>query len=85
MIQQPDAGITSLLVRWANGEQECLGDLAPVVHKELHRIARNLMRKERTGHTLQATAVVNEAYLRLIQQNDVSWQNRAYFSRWLRG
>jgi len=80
MMQQPDAAsITSMLVGWANGEQECLHALVPVVQQELHRIARNLMRKERSGHTLQTTAVVNEAYLRLIQQNEMSWQNRAHF------
>src|SRR5271165_3469351 len=80
MTQQPDAAaITSMLIRWANGEQECLEALAPVVQHELNRIARNLMRKERPGHTLQTTAVVNEAYLRLIQQNETSWQNRAHF------
>jgi RNA polymerase sigma factor (TIGR02999 family) len=77
---QPDAAdITSMLVRWANGERECLEVLAPAVQHELNRIARNLMRKERPDHTLQTTAVVNEAYLRLIQQGESSWQNRAHF------
>ena len=77
-----DAGIatiTQLLIQWSSGDKECLNRLLPVIEDELHRIARRYMRKERTGHTLQTTALVNEAYLRLVDQAHVNWQNRAHF------
>jgi len=73
------ASVTNLLVQWGRGEQECLNQLLPLVHHELHRIAGRYMRMESPGHTLQATAVVNEAYLRLVDMTQVSWQNRAHF------
>lgn len=71
--------ITGLLIAWSEGDQAALERLLPLVERELHRIARNKMRRERPGHTLQPTALVNEAYLRLVDQRSVRWQNRAHF------
>jgi RNA polymerase sigma factor (TIGR02999 family) len=71
--------ITELLLRWRAGDQECLNRLVPLVEDELRRIAHRYMRKERPGHTLQTTALVNEAYLKLVDQARVDWQNRAQF------
>lgn len=73
------ANLTQMLVRWGHGDQECLHELIPAVEFELHRIASRHMRRERPGHTLQTTALVNEAYLRLINQANVKWQDRAHF------
>jgi len=74
-----DAPVTELLLRWRAGNQQCLNDLMPLVEGELRRIARRYMRMERQGHTLQTTALVNEAYLKLVNQAEVNWQNRAHF------
>ena len=71
--------ITSLLVEWSDGNQAALDALMPLVHAELQKLAHSYMRRENSGHTLQTTALVNEAYLRLIDQNRVHWQNRAHF------
>src|SRR5882672_2836772 len=71
--------ITGLLVDWSNGSAEALEKLMPMVERELRRIAANHMRREPAGHTLQTTALVNEAYLRLIDQRQVHWQNRSHF------
>ena len=71
--------ITQLLVAWSEGDRAALDELMSLVHAELRRIARNYMRGERKGHTLQTTALINEAYLRLIDQTQVRWQNRAHF------
>ena len=71
--------ITQLLVAWNNGDLLALEHLTPLVHKELHRIARRHMAGERPGHILQTTALVNEAYMRLIDWKNVEWQNRAHF------
>lgn len=71
--------VTQLLVAWSNGDQEALEKLIPMVYDELRRLARRYMNREHAGHTLQTTALVNEAYLRLIEQKDVKWQNRAHF------
>jgi RNA polymerase sigma factor (TIGR02999 family) len=71
--------ITQLLVAWSEGDRGALDELVPLVHAELRRIARNYMRGERKGHTLQTTALINEAYLRLVDQKQVRWQNRAHF------
>ena len=71
--------MTQLLVNWNNGDQAALNDLLPLVNDELRRLARNYLRRESPGHTLQPTALVNEAYLRLIDQQQVHWQNRAHF------
>ncbi len=71
--------VTQLLVNWNNGDQAALNQLLPLVNDELRRLARNYLRRESPGHTLQPTALVNEAYLRLIDQRQVQWQNRAHF------
>jgi len=71
--------VTELLLRWRAGDQECLNRLLPQVEGELRRIAHRYMRMERRGHTLQTTALVNEAYLKLVDQTQVDWQNRAQF------
>jgi len=71
--------VTRLLEAWGDGDDRALERLMPIVHAELHRIARQLMAGERTGHSLQATALVNEAYIRLLDVQHVSWQNRAHF------
>jgi RNA polymerase sigma factor (TIGR02999 family) len=71
--------ITRLLVAWGEGDESALAELAPLVHAELHRLAHRYMGGERPGHTLQTTALVNEAYLRLIDWKNVRWQSRAHF------
>ena len=71
--------VTALLVAWGEGDESALARLIPIVHDELHRIARGCMLGERGGHMLQATALVNEAYLRLIHAQGMNWQNRAHF------
>jgi RNA polymerase sigma-70 factor (ECF subfamily) len=71
--------VTKLLRAWRDGEDLALADLLPLVHRELRRIARCHMLGEKHGHTLQATALVNEAYLRLLGSRKVNWQNRAHF------
>ncbi len=71
--------ITQLLNQWSNGDAEVLDDLMPLVYVELRRQASGYLRRERSNHTLQPTALINEAYLKLIDQRDVKWQNRAHF------
>jgi RNA polymerase sigma factor (TIGR02999 family) len=71
--------VTQLLVAWNKGDQSALEELAPLVHAELHRLARRYMGQERPGHPLQPTALINEAYLRLIEWKNVEWKNRAHF------
>lgn len=71
--------VTQLLIDWSNGTQDAVEPLFPLVYEELRRLAHRYMRRERPGHTLQTTAVVHEAYLRLIDQKHVQWQNRAHF------
>ena len=68
-----------MLVAWGAGDQAALDQLIPLVHAELRRLAGRYMAKERPGHTLQASALVNEAYLRLFEIKKISWQNRAHF------
>lgn len=75
----PTEAITELLHAWSDGEREGLDALVPFVYDELRRQARRYLRRERIGHTLQTTALVNEAYLRLVDQRNVRWQNRAHF------
>jgi RNA polymerase sigma factor (TIGR02999 family) len=70
---------TELLLAWGRGDARAFDQLVPLVHDELRRLARRYMARERPGHTLQATALVNEAYLRLIEVRQVQWQNRAHF------
>ena len=71
--------VTRLLVDWGNGDGEALERLMPLVYDELRRLARHYMRRERPGHTIEPTALVNEAYLRLVEQTNIAWQNRAHF------
>lgn len=71
--------VTRLLKAWSQGEDTALDRLLPIVHRELHRLARGYMFGERVGHTLQTTALVNEAYLRLVNAREVNWQSRAHF------
>ncbi len=71
--------VTQLLVAWSDGDQAALEQLTPLVYRELHRLAKGYLHRERPGHLLQTTALVNEAYLRLIDWKDVHWQNRAHF------
>jgi RNA polymerase sigma factor (TIGR02999 family) len=71
--------ITNLLIAWSEGDREALDQLAPLVQAELHRLARGYLAKERPGHILQTTALINDVYLRLINWQNVSWQNRAHF------
>jgi RNA polymerase sigma factor (TIGR02999 family) len=71
--------VTGLLLAWRDGDQDALSRLMPLVERELHRMARRCMAGERQGHSLQATALVNEAYLRLIDIRLVNWENRARF------
>jgi RNA polymerase sigma factor (TIGR02999 family) len=71
--------ITHLLQAWREGDQLSLEQLTPLVYQELHRMARRYMAREREGHSLQATALINEVYLRLVKAKDVKWQDRAHF------
>jgi RNA polymerase sigma factor (TIGR02999 family) len=71
--------ITQLLVAWSDGDESALEKLTPLVYDELHRLAKRFMGRERPGHLLQTTALVNEAYIRLVNWRNVSWQNRAHF------
>jgi RNA polymerase sigma factor (TIGR02999 family) len=83
MMQSPErlvkTGVTQLLRAWGRGDEGALEQLAPLVENELHRLAHKYMRREGPGNTLQTTALVNEAYLRLLGRQPVSWQNRAHF------
>jgi len=72
-------GVTGLLQEWVRGNQDALADLTPLVYAELRRLAGAYMRKERQGHTLQPTALVHEAYMRLVDQSQPSWENRFHF------
>jgi RNA polymerase sigma-70 factor (ECF subfamily) len=78
-VHPPASEITQLLNAWCKGDQDALEQLAPVVESELRRLARVYLRKEAPGNTLQPTALVNEAYLRLIEWSTVEWQSRAHF------
>ncbi len=71
--------ITQLLAAWREGNQAALDELYPLVYGELHRLARRYMSRERKGHTLQTTALINEAYVRLVDQRNVQWANRSHF------
>jgi RNA polymerase sigma-70 factor, ECF subfamily len=71
--------VTRLLQAWSAGDEEALQKLMPLVYQELHRLARRYMADERSSHTLQTTALINEAYLRLVDVRRISWQNRAHF------
>src|SRR4029079_14081117 len=71
--------VTGLLMRWSQGDDAALAELTPLVYEELRRVAHHQMSGQRPNHTLQTTALVNEAYLRLADQTNPSWQNRAHF------
>ena len=71
--------VTDLLIEWGKGDQEALNQLMPLVYDELHRLASRYLRHERPGHTLQTTALVHEAYLKLVDQSHANWQNRVQF------
>jgi RNA polymerase sigma factor (TIGR02999 family) len=73
------AQVTELLLAWGAGDEKALDQLLPLVHQELRQLARHYMAAERPGHTLQASALVNEAYLKLVDNRRVQWQNRAHF------
>ena len=79
MSPNPDSEPTELLRAWSQGDESALDRLIPLVYKQLHRLARHYMRGERPDHTLQATSLVNEAYLRLIDVNRIEWRNRTHF------
>jgi len=72
-------GITQLLINWRDGDKAALDQLMPLVYEELRRLARGFMGKERNNHTLQTSALINEAYLKLVDQDETNWQNRAHF------
>jgi RNA polymerase sigma factor (TIGR02999 family) len=74
---EPD--VTQLLVNWSNGDRRALEQLTPLVYSELRRLASRYLRRERADHTLQSTALVHEAYLKLVDQRNMRWQNRAHF------
>ncbi|HJT68119.1 MAG TPA: sigma-70 family RNA polymerase sigma factor [Pyrinomonadaceae bacterium] len=76
---QSSEGITQLLIDWSNGDPAALEKLMPLVYDELRRLASAYLRRERASHTLQPTALVNEAYLKLVDQRNAKWQNRAQF------
>ena len=74
-----DGDVSALLRAWSDGDQGAMQALTPIVYDELHRLARHYMRRERPGHSLQATALVNEAYMRLTDYRRMKWQDRAHF------
>ena len=76
---QSHPDVTALLMAWGNGDEEALSRLTPLVYDELYRVAKGYMRREHPGHTLQTTALLNEAYIRLVDSSRVHWQNRAHF------
>ena len=79
MNSEPRPDVTALLMAWRDGDEAALRQLTPLVYDELHRLAERCMRGERAGHALQTTALVNEAYIRLVDSSRVRWQNRAHF------
>ena len=79
MTVDPPQDVTGLLQKWSLGDREALDELTPIIYAELHRIARRYMNRERDGHTLQTTALVNEAYMRLIDWKAAKFENRAHF------
>ncbi len=77
--EPPNQEVTKALLDWSQGDKDALARLMPLIYDELHRLASRYMRRENPGHTLQATALINEAYIRLVDQTRVRWQNRAHF------
>lgn len=78
-LDEPVSDVSTLLRAWSDGDQRALAQLTPIVYDELRRLARRYLRGERAGHSLQTTALVNEAYLRLVDYKHMHWQNRAHF------
>jgi RNA polymerase sigma-70 factor (ECF subfamily) len=78
MVSEPD-NVTQLLLEWSDGNRQALEEMLPLIYDELRRLAHSFLHRERPGHTLQTTALVHEAYLKLIDQRDARWQNRAHF------
>ena len=79
MSEPSDQDVTHLLIQWSKGDSGALEALVPLVYDELRRLAQLYLSREKPGHTLSSTALVHEAYLRLVKQKDVTWQNRAHF------
>ena len=79
MTTLPQTGVTDLLVNWGKGDKEALNNLIPLVYDELHKLASRYRRRERPDHTLQTTALVHEAYLKLVDQRKANWENRVQF------
>jgi len=77
--ERPGHQVTDLLLAWGNGDRAALDELLPIIHQELRRLARLQMRGERPNHTLQTTALVNEAFLRLVELRRIGWQDRTHF------
>src|SRR6185436_7759192 len=77
--ERPRHQVTDLLLAWGNGDRAALDELVPIIHQELRRLARLQMRGERENHTLQTTALVNEAFLRLVDLRRIGWQDRTHF------
>jgi RNA polymerase sigma-70 factor (ECF subfamily) len=78
-VESTTQDVSTLLRAWSGGDQRALDKLTPIVYEELHRLARRYMKRERPGHSLQTTALVNEAYTRLVDYKRMQWQNRAHF------
>jgi RNA polymerase sigma factor (TIGR02999 family) len=78
-MERSPQGVTELLVAWSNGDKNAGDQLMTIVYEELHRLAHHYMRRESPSHTLQTSALVNEAFVRLVDQRNVQWQNRAHF------
>src|SRR5262249_25982086 len=79
VLDSPPNSVTKLLIKWRSGDEAALNELMPLVYNEMRRLAHQYMRRERSDHTLQTTALLNEAYLRLIDHKNINWQNRAHF------
>lgn len=79
MPASPQDQVTELLARWSEGDSAAIEKLTPLIYDELRRLAHKHLKREREGHTLQTTALVHEAYVRLVEQTNVHWQNRAHF------
>lgn len=79
MNERAQPQITQMLLDWSEGNSDALERMMPIVYNELHRLAHRYMNRERAGHTLQTSALVNEAYMRLVDQRSVKWHNRAHF------
>jgi RNA polymerase sigma factor (TIGR02999 family) len=79
MTEGPTHQVTQLLIAWSNGDQSAFDKLMPLIDEELRRLAHRYMSRERAGHTLQTTALINEAFLHLVNRKNLQWQNRAHF------